>query len=988
MDFLKSIRGRLMASVLLLSAVAAGIGALGLIKAANLRDRMDEIAGPIAGRARLTDEVDINLINFIRMQKNVILSADSKQRENFKQQQRGYSAAFDKALDDWEPIASELGKQDIRDIRTAFDEYKQMNSQALQLVDAGHPDQAQALSVSKSFEIFARIRKPLDASKKRSADELARQKEETATLFRHLCWSMGITIVLGVGFGLGMAWYVVSETVLRLNKLRDYVRDVAEGEGDLTRRIKIVHEDELGEVGIWINNFLAGIEEIIAHVAENTARIADSAGQIANSAESIADSSQSQDSKASEVSNSMRDMASSVAEVSMHSEQAALTAQQAGEAAQSGSQTVDNTVAIMREIASSAHQSSETIQQLDQSSDEIGRIVAVINEIASQTSLLALNAAIEAARAGEQGRGFAVVAGEVRRLADRTTQATKEIGSMIGNVQQTTHQAVEVMDESTRKVAHGMEVVQQCSTALGQITARAGDVQDMISQIAAAATEQAAATREVNTSMDSIATMVRDSSSSAQASAEACQQLSRLAGDLKQLVGRFKASPRPDRRPEKTASPPGEAVSVFASPHSRLYTEYIMSEFLPVDEQLDLLQKGAAEIIRVSDLRERLEESRKTGRPLRIKAGFDPTSPDLHLGHTVLMRKLRHFQQLGHTVIFLVGDFTSLIGDPTGRNVTRKPLTREQIDKNAETYKEQVFKILDADKTEVRYNSEWLGKLDYEQTIRLTAHFTVSQMLERDDFHKRYNAEQPISLHEFLYPVMQGYDSVCLECDVELGGTAQKFNLLCGRELQRHYGQKPQIVLMTPILEGLDGVQKMSKSLGNCIGIAEPASEMYGKLMSINDELMWKYWIYLTDLKQSEIDQMRSDVAAGTLHPMTVKKQLARTIVAGFHSEAAATEADENWARMFQQKEVAENLEEVNVSVADIAGANPGEVRLPKLLVALGLAASGAEANRKIAEKAVKLDGETAAGNSFAVGALPAKVNVRLGKRAKIAVIA
>ena len=413
-----------------------------------------------------------------------------------------------------------------------------------------------------------------------------------------------------------------------------------------------------------------------------------------------------------------------------------------------------------------------------------------------------------------------------------------------------------------------------------------------------------------------------------------------------------------------------------------------MSEFLPVDEQLDLLQKGAAEIIRVSDLRERLEESRKTGRPLRIKAGFDPTSPDLHLGHTVLMRKLRHFQHLGHTVIFLVGDFTSLIGDPTGRNVTRKPLTREQIDKNAETYKEQVFKILDADKTEVRYNSEWLGKLDYEQTIRLTAHFTVSQMLERDDFHKRYNAEQPISLHEFLYPVMQGYDSVCLECDVELGGTDQKFNLLCGRELQRHYGQKPQIVLMTPILEGLDGVQKMSKSLGNCIGIAEPASEMYGKLMSINDELMWKYWVYLTDLRQSEIDQMRSDVAAGTLHPMTVKKQLARTIVAGFHSEAAATEADENWARMFQQKEVAENLEEVSVSVADIAGANPGEVRLPKLLVALGLAASGAEANRKIAEKAVKLNGETAAVNIFTAGALPAKVNVRLGKRAKIAVIA
>jgi tyrosyl-tRNA synthetase len=402
---------------------------------------------------------------------------------------------------------------------------------------------------------------------------------------------------------------------------------------------------------------------------------------------------------------------------------------------------------------------------------------------------------------------------------------------------------------------------------------------------------------------------------------------------------------------------------------------------------MDLLQKGAAEIIRVSDLRERLEESRKTGRPLRIKAGFDPTSPDLHLGHTVLMRKLRHFQQLGHTVIFLVGDYTSLIGDPTGRNVTRKPLTREQIDKNAETYKLQVFKILDEKVTEVRYNSEWLGKLDYEQTIRLTAHFTVSQMLERDDFHKRYEAEQPISLHEFLYPVMQGYDSVCLECDVELGGTDQKFNLLCGRELQRHYGQKPQIVLMTPILEGLDGVQKMSKSLGNAIGITEAPAEMYGKLMSINDELMWKYFLFLTDLRGSEIEALKADVAAGKLHPMEVKKNLARTIVAGFHSEAAAKEADENWAKMFQQKEAAENLEEVAVAVADIAGPNPGEVRLPKLLVALGLAASGAEANRKIAEKAVKLDGEAASGNIFSVTPLPARVVVRLGKRAKVAVI-
>jgi tyrosyl-tRNA synthetase len=413
-----------------------------------------------------------------------------------------------------------------------------------------------------------------------------------------------------------------------------------------------------------------------------------------------------------------------------------------------------------------------------------------------------------------------------------------------------------------------------------------------------------------------------------------------------------------------------------------------MQEFLPVDEQMDLLEKGAAEIIRVSDLRERLEDSRKTGRPLRIKAGFDPTAPDLHLGHTVLMRKLRHFQQLGHTVIFLVGDFTSLIGDPTGRNVTRKPLTREQIDANAETYKQQVFKILDEKATEVRYNSEWLEKLGYEQTIRLIAHFTVSQMLERDDFHKRYQAEQPISLHEFLYPVMQGYDSVALQCDVELGGTDQKFNLLCGRELQRHYSQKPQIVLMTPILEGLDGVQKMSKSLNNAVGINEPPSEMYGKLMSISDDLMWKYWVFLTDLKQSEVDAMQAEVAAGKLHPMAVKKNLARTITAGFHGEAAAQSADENWARMFQQKEAAEDLEEVNVPLAEIAGAEPNQIRLPRLLVHLGLAASGAEANRKIAEKAVKLDGEPASANTISLASTPAKIVVRLGKRAKIAVIA
>ena len=403
---------------------------------------------------------------------------------------------------------------------------------------------------------------------------------------------------------------------------------------------------------------------------------------------------------------------------------------------------------------------------------------------------------------------------------------------------------------------------------------------------------------------------------------------------------------------------------------------------------MDLLQKGAAEIIRISDLRERLEESRKTGRPLRVKAGFDPTAPDLHLGHTVLMRKLRHFQQLGHQVIFLVGDFTSLIGDPTGRNVTRRPLPREQIDENAETYKQQVFKILDEQATEVRYNSEWLGKLGYEGTIRVTSHFTVSQMLERDEFHKRFQAEQPISLHELLYPVMQGYDSVALECDVELGGTDQKFNLQCGRELQRHYGQKPQIILMTPILEGLDGVQKMSKSLGNAIGINEPPAEMYGKLMSISDELMWKYWVFLTDLRQSEVDALEAEVATGALHPMEAKKRLARTITAGFHGEAAAQSADENWAKMFQQKETAEDLEEVAIAYADVAGPELNQIRLPKLLVQLGLAASGAEANRKIAENAVKLDGELAGNALVPLPALPARIVVRLGKRARIAVVA
>jgi tyrosyl-tRNA synthetase len=421
-----------------------------------------------------------------------------------------------------------------------------------------------------------------------------------------------------------------------------------------------------------------------------------------------------------------------------------------------------------------------------------------------------------------------------------------------------------------------------------------------------------------------------------------------------------------------------------------------MPEFLPVEDQLDLLQKGAAEIIRLSDLRERLEASRLSGKPLRVKAGFDPTAPDLHLGHTVLIRKLKHFQDLGHTVIFLIGDFTGLIGDPTGRNVTRKPLTHEEIMLNAESYKEQVFKILDPAKTVIDFNSRWLGTLGFEGFIRLASKFTVSQMLERDEFHRRFQEERPISLHEMLYPLAQAYDSVALEADVELGGTDQKFNLLSGRELQRDYGQQPQIVLMTPILEGLDGVQKMSKSLGNAIGINDAPGEMYGKLMSISDPLMWSYWTLLTDLRQSEIDQMQAEVAAGTLHPMEAKKGLARTITAGLHGEEAADHAAENWAKQFQQRETPEDLEEVHVSYVDLVGpsgapsplGSPGlQIRVPKLLVKLGLAASGAEASRKLAENAVKIDGEVVTNALLLMEGVSTRLSVRIGKKAKVAVI-
>ena len=378
--------------------------------------------------------------------------------------------------------------------------------------------------------------------------------------------------------------------------------------------------------------------------------------------------------------------------------------------------------------------------------------------------------------------------------------------------------------------------------------------------------------------------------------------------------------------------------------------------FRPVDEQIAYISKGANEIIRLDELREKLKKSLETSIPLKIKAGFDPTAPDLHLGHTVLIRKLKHFQDMGHTVQFVIGDFTGMIGDPTGRNATRPPLSREQIDANAETYKQQVFKILDPAKTKVVYNGEWLRALGAEGMIKLAAKYTVSQMLEREDFHKRFQEEKPIAVHELLYPLAQGYDSVALESDVELGGTDQKFNLLVGRELQRSYGQPSQVVLTMPLLEGLDGVQKMSKSYGNYIGITEKPLDMYGKTMSISDELMWRYYELLTDVTSVEIRALQGKVKDGELHPMAAKKELARRIVSDFHSAKAAQQAEEDWAKQFQKDEVPENVEQVTVPLAEIA--KDGVVKLDKLVAKVGMADSVSDALRKIKAKAVRINNE------------------------------
>ncbi|MBE7544410.1 MAG: tyrosine--tRNA ligase [Bryobacteraceae bacterium] len=365
--------------------------------------------------------------------------------------------------------------------------------------------------------------------------------------------------------------------------------------------------------------------------------------------------------------------------------------------------------------------------------------------------------------------------------------------------------------------------------------------------------------------------------------------------------------------------------------------------FPEVEHQLAYLRKGFSEIIREEDLRERLTAARAAGRPLRVKAGFDPTAPDLHLGHTVLLRKMKHFQDLGHTVIFLIGDMTGLIGDPTGRNITRPPMTREQIIANAETYKAQVFHILDPEKTEVRFNSEWLEQMRWEDVVRLTSKYTVARILERDDFAKRHAAQIPISIHEFLYPLAQGYDSVALECDVELGGTDQKFNLLVGRELQRDSGQPPQIVATVPLLEGLDGIEKMSKSKGNYVGIQEPPAVMVKKLMTISDGLMWRYFELLTDEPLAGIAELKRQAASGERNPRDIKLDLARRIVADYHPAKEAEAARAQWLHDVSQGQIPDDLEVVRAE----------DPRLNRILTQSKLAGSTSEADRLIKAGAV-----------------------------------
>ena len=374
-----------------------------------------------------------------------------------------------------------------------------------------------------------------------------------------------------------------------------------------------------------------------------------------------------------------------------------------------------------------------------------------------------------------------------------------------------------------------------------------------------------------------------------------------------------------------------------------------MKEMTP-EEQLEYLRRGTVEIIEEEELLAKLKRAQETGRPLRIKAGFDPTAPDLHLGHTVLIRKMRHFQDLGHEVYFLIGDFTAMIGDPSGRSDTRPPLTRDEVLKNAKTYADQVFKILDAQKTKVVFNSEWMSRFKAEDFIRLCGKYTVARMLEREDFKKRFESQRPIGIHELIYPLIQAYDSVALEADVELGGTDQRFNLLVGREIQREYGQEPQVIITVPILEGLDGVQKMSKSLGNYVGITEPPQEMFGKLMSISDDLMWRYYELLTDIPLEEIERLKQAVAEGREHPKEVKKRLAMEIVARYHSPKAAQKTAEEFEKVFAKGGVPEDIFTVETAEE--------KIWLPRFLKDYGLVKSTSEGKRLVAQGAIQLNGE------------------------------
>lgn len=377
---------------------------------------------------------------------------------------------------------------------------------------------------------------------------------------------------------------------------------------------------------------------------------------------------------------------------------------------------------------------------------------------------------------------------------------------------------------------------------------------------------------------------------------------------------------------------------------------------MTVDEQLAYLTRGCVDIVRAGELRAKLQRSADSGQPLTVKVGFDPTAPDLHLGHVVLLRKMKHFQDLGHRVIFLIGDFTGLIGDPTGRSKTRPALTPAEILQNAETYKAQVFKILDADKTTVEFNSRWMVPIGTEGLIRLAARYNVAQMFERREFKQRYEAGKPIAVHEFLYPLVQAYDSVFLKADVELGGTDQLFNLNVGRDIMPGYGLEAQVVMTTPLLEGLDGIEKMSKSLGNYVGVNEPPSEMFGKVMSISDDLMWRYYLLLTDLSEAEIGARRSQVAAGERHPKQVKVDLARRIVADFHGEPAGETAAAAFEARFSRGEiVASELPEVRLLLP-----SEGSLALSKVIAEAGLASSASEAARKVQQGGVKVNGEKA----------------------------